>query len=240
MACRPAIDLPRLLNKKACCLIKKRQYIEAVGLLMKALNLELVPGAAANSSNARVDNSVTTTSRSVPESSPDPSPQDTFHSLHIQDHQLEESSQSPYIYKEPAVCVTDKVSGDEYIVSFTIIFNLSLCFQLEGIENKDKSSSRKNLNVSKRLYETAFEMQVQSKGTNLLLTLALMNNLSLVNKALNNQYEAAQYNQLLLCALLQIVDRGGAVTEENKKVLDGFMGNVMHLVMNQAPVAPAA
>jgi hypothetical protein len=83
-------------------------------------------------------------------------------------------------------------------------------------------------------------MQAQQTETNFLLTTALLNNLSLVNKALNNQYEADQCDQRLLHALLLIVDRGGVLTEENKKVLDGFMGTVMHLVMKQSPVASAA
>jgi hypothetical protein len=257
MACRPAIDSPRLLNNKAYCLIKKRQYDEALGLLTKALSFikkktedadkhpqQVV--SADGSSNFRGDNSLNT-SPSLPESSPDQScPHDTFHrSFHMQD-QLEASPhQSPYIYKEPMYITNiSKFSGDESTITtifFTaIIFNLSLSYHLKGIESKDDSLSRINLEKSKRLYELTFQIHAQLTETNILLTTAILNNLSLVNKALNNQYDADRCDRHLLRALLLIVDRGGVLTEENKKVLDGFMGNVMHLVMEQSPVASAA
>jgi hypothetical protein len=161
--------------------------------------------------------------------------------------QLEASlHQSPYIYKEP-MYITDisKFSGDESTITtifFTaIIFNLSLSYHLKGMEIEDDTLSRNNLEKSKRLYELTFQMHAQLTETNfLLLTVAILNNLSLVHKALHGQYEADECDQRLLRALLLIVDTGGVFPEENKKVLDGFMGNVMHLVMKLSPVASAA
>jgi tRNA A-37 threonylcarbamoyl transferase component Bud32 len=98
---------------------------------------------------------------------------------------------------------------------------------LKGIENEDDTLARNNLGKSKRLYEFTFRVHAQLTETDLFLTLALLNNLSLANKALNNQYEADRWDQRLLHALLRFVDRRGALTEENKRVLDGFMSNVM-------------
>jgi tetratricopeptide (TPR) repeat protein len=257
IACRPIIDSPRLLNNEAYCLIKKRQYDEAVGLLTKALSLikktteeaDMEPKqlvSADGSSNVPCDNP-SSTSPSVPESSRNQScPHDTFHrSFHMQD-QLEASPHhSPYIYKEPMyITHISMFSGDNSTITtmfFTaIIFNLSLCYHLKGIENEDDILSRKNLEKSKRLYELTFQMHAQLTETNFLLTTALLNNLALVHKALNNQYEADRCDQRLLRALLLIVDRGGVLTEDNKKVLDCFMGNVMHLVMKNSSVASAA
>jgi hypothetical protein len=105
MTCIPATDSPRLLNKKAYCLIKKRQYDETVGLVTKALSLiKLV--SADDSSNIPGDNSMTA-SPSMPGSSPDQScPHDTLHrSLHMQQDQLEASPHSD-IDKVP-IYITD-------------------------------------------------------------------------------------------------------------------------------------
>jgi hypothetical protein len=64
--------------------------------------------------------------------------------------------------------------------------------------------------------------------------------MSLVHKALGNRHEAEQCDQLLLSTLLLLVDMGGLTPQKIAKDLTGFLGNVMHLIMTQSPVASAA
>jgi hypothetical protein len=111
---------------------------------------------------------------------------------------------------------------------------------MKGVSNEDEAMSQRALATVKRLYELTFQMQAQDVETNLLLTSALLNNLSLVHKALGNSHEAEQCDQLLLSTLLLHVDMGGKTPQESANDLTGFLGNVMHLIMTQSPVASAA
>jgi hypothetical protein len=157
--------------------------------------------------------------------------------------QVEENSQSPYLYTGPVyLSEVPRSSGDESIISlsFIIMFNLALCHHMKGVSNEDEALSQRALVISKRLYELTFQMQTQDEETDLLLSSALLNNLSLVHKALGNRHEAEQCDHVLLSTLLLIVDMGGSTPQESANELSGFLGNVMHLIMRQSPVASAA
>jgi hypothetical protein len=110
---------------------------------------------------------------------------------------------------------------------------------MKGVSNKDEALSQRALVISKRLYELTFQMQTQDEETDLLLS-ALLNNLSLVHKALGNRHEAEQCDHVLLSTVLLIVDMGGLTPQESANELFGFLANVMHLIMRQSPVALAA
>jgi hypothetical protein len=147
------------------------------------------------------------------------------------------------LYTEPVYLSEVPRSSEEESItslSFIIMFNLALCHHMKGTSSKDEALSQRTLAIAKRLYELTFQMQAQNVETNLLLTSALLNNLSLVHKALGNRHEAEQCDQLLLSTLLLLVDMGGLTHQESVHDLAGFFGNVMHLIMTQSPVASAA
>jgi hypothetical protein len=157
--------------------------------------------------------------------------------------QVEANCQSPYLYTEPVyLSEVPRSSGEESItsLSFIIMFNLALCHHIKGTSSEEDALSQKTFAIAKRLYELTFQMQAQDVETNLFLTSALLNNLSLVHKALGNSHEAGQCDQLLLSTLLLLVDMGGLTPQESANDLAGFLGNVMHLIMTQSPVASAA
>jgi hypothetical protein len=157
--------------------------------------------------------------------------------------QVEANCQSPYLYTGPVyLSEVPRSSEEESIISlsFIIMFNLALCHHMKGVSNEDEALSQRTLAIAKKLYELTFQMQTQEVETNLLLTSALLNNLSLVHKALGNQHEAEQCEHVLLSTLVLIVDMGGLTPPESANDLAGFLGNVMHLIMRQSPVASAA
>jgi hypothetical protein len=157
--------------------------------------------------------------------------------------QVEANCQSPYLYTEPVYLSEVPRSSEEESItslSFIIMFNLALCHHMKGVSNEDEAMSQRALAIAKRLYELTFQMQAQDVETNLLLTSALLNNLSLAHKALGNSHEAEECEQLLLSTLLLLVDMGGLTPQESVNDLTGFLGNVMHLIMTQSPVASAA
>jgi hypothetical protein len=252
MACKQTILSAKRLNNEGYCLIKNDRYDEAVVTLMQALR-ETKKTAVEARNERRVSSCSQGSSRDThPSSTTSPSQveictpvnmvdaETTFVDLAMQD-QLDSPSQSPYMYTEP-VFITDqlKASKDDSIttLSFIIMFNLALSHHLKG-NSSEGVSSRKSLEIAKRLYELTFQMQAQEVETNLLLMSSLLNNLSLVHKALDNQHEAEQCDQLLLSALLLLVDMG-EMSRDSGSDLYGFMGNVMHLMIKGAPVASAA
>jgi hypothetical protein len=171
------------------------------------------------------------------------------------------SFQSPYVYNDPllitnvpAPCAEDAMlTGLSYILTF----NLALSHHLSsGIENKnmDKTDandvSLRKLQKSKRLYELNLKFQNQGgvqpnflngESNLLLLTAAVLNNLSVVNKSLNNHHDAEHCDQSLLNALLILIDldHTGEAHQMNDK-LSGFVGNLMYLIVKTSFAASAA
>jgi hypothetical protein len=248
MACRPAVDQSRLLNNKACFLMKNGRYDDGASVLMKALRV------AKNSAEVHIrsmeqddaDSSLSQTSQ-VDDFKPEGEvimQCESGETWTIQD-QVEANSESPYLYTEPIYIseVPTRSSEEESIIalSFISMFNLALCHHMKGVSNEDEALSQGMFAIAKRLYELTFQMQAQDVNTNLLLTSALLNNLSVVHKALGNRHKAELCDQLLLSTLLLLVDMGRLTPQESANDLTGFLlGNVMHLIMTQAPVASAA
>lgn len=146
-----------------------------------------------------------------------------------------------FMYRKP-VRIREDYCQDSYLqyVSFAIIFNLALSHHLNDIDNREqKQTQQPPFQTAKRLYELAFQLQAQMNERNLILTSALLNNLSLVHQRLDSTLEAEQCQKLLLSIILLLVDHGEASTEFSVE-LDGFLGNVLHLILNASPVARAA
>jgi hypothetical protein len=233
----PAMCKPKLLNNEACRFIQSRKYDEAIASLMKALKLAK---STAEDHKARLSDSFCdshgSSSQEVEAVSPQEFRQCVIDSMMMIDP--DSSSSGPYIYRTPVFIPS--LHGDESVatLSFVLMVNLSLSHHLKSIDLHGQES-QKALEIAKRLYELTFQMQAQEVQTNLILTSALLNNLSIVHTSLENQYEARQCDQLLLSTLLLLIDIGGA-TPETESVLSGFMDNVMHLIGVQSAAASAA
>lgn len=252
------LEYARSLNNKACCLMKQQHYDEAVSSLMVALKetkriaLEAKSNAFAPGSSHQVGGPSCFDTRSAPAGTPcSEDYQCEFESLCRNDKArqqqcFETSLRLPYVYENPIFIDECSLAWDEPIISrfsFFIMFNLALVHHLKGLlAGGDEEETAKNLKVSKRLYELTFQMQAQESESNLVLMAALLNNLSLVHTALHANSEAQQCQQLLLSALLLLVDMGAQVAEARyqSSYIDGFMGNVVHLMVTESPVALAA
>ena len=157
-----------------------------------------------------------------------------------------------YVYDNPLL-ITDFSGNDLQSlnrISFYIMFNLSLSHHLQAVYDGNNNEDRKkSLLLAKRLYELTYQLQggVNYKQSmndcNLVITAALLNNLSVVHESLGNEHEATLCQQSLLSALLLLVDMGEQhfLAEDGyQSTLDGFMGNVIHLMSTVSPVAKAA
>jgi hypothetical protein len=169
------------------------------------------------------------------------------------------SFQSPYVYNDPLLItnIPTPCAEDAMVIglSYILTFNLALSHHLSsGIEKKnmDKAAndlSFRKLQTAKRLYELHFQFQnrgVQPNFLNrdsniLLLVAAALNNLSVVNKALNKHHDAEYCDQSLLSALLVLLDLDHTGEEHQMNdELSGFAGNVMHLIVKTSFAASAA
>jgi len=138
-------------------------------------------------------------------------------------------------------------------ISFYIMFNLSLTQHLKALGNEGDDSRRTEqvLIIAKRLYELTLH-QSQRSACDLILVAAMLNNLSVVHNALKEKEGMVHCLKLLVStlSLLRDVDRRRVRGESSLNatrgevssadILDGFMGNVIHLMMSDSSVAPCA
>lgn len=240
-----SIELARSLSNEACCLIKQRHYDDAISNFMLALK-ETKRAALESRSTSASDCEVRSPLRVAAPLPASPCSDDhrcAFEALcHQEPCHPSPTSSLPYIFQKP-VFIDETCCHDEQTIarfSFHIMFNLALAHHLKALHG-NREEERKFFSVSKRLYELTFQMQAQEFESNLVLMAALLNNLSLVHIALENQHEAEQCQHLLLSTLLLLVDMGAQVVANGSHLeVEGFMGNVVHLMITESPVASAA
>jgi hypothetical protein len=121
------------------------------------------------------------------------------------------------------------------MVSSMIIFNLALAHQLAAtLSNGPKD--RAILLRAAKLYEHGFNLQQsESFGSNILFTLATVNNLGLIHQQLNDDANASKCFHHLLSSLCYLVDCGETLEYE----FDCFFRNASSVLSNPCPAAAA-
>jgi hypothetical protein len=239
------------LNNKSCCFIKRGHYDEAVQHLIIALQIAKQFAIAAQppqeSSSKQARSAWSSRSRSAISDCSDDH-QEEYEYLCQSELKFEATSTDSYIHRTPVFVDARKRDEDATLshISFYVMFNLSLAYHLRALNEEDEVEAKKSLSVAKRLYELTLQMQVQDDSENSVITMAaLLNNLSQVHNVLKNINEMRRYQELLLTALVILVDSGSpefdaSSSNGSSTALDGFMGNVMHLMIIESPVASAA
>lgn len=242
------------LNNKSVSLIKAGRYDEALVLLEEAVTtvIQVAKGCLPEVQTAEMTKKNDTDdvqSESTGSSGVCPLGSMTFQAeegMALDCSDFGGDTQSPYLYQEPITVsglTPASVDPDDAIatISFIILFNLSLAHHLSGISATEHEVAIKRLRTAQRLYECSFRLQAQNLHIDMLITTALLNNLSLVHKSLGNHCEAQQCDELLLSYVVMIVDVGVlSSARQDQTVVDGLLGNVMHLVMTEAATASAA
>lgn len=126
------------------------------------------------------------------------------------------------------------------VVGSVVTFNLALALQLFAIENRQVEEGDHGyyttLRKAARLYRLGFHIQqVEDTGTNILFTMATINNLGLIQLQLNDHPNAQKCFQYVLSTLMYLTDsRSTSIQLE----LDGFFRNVSTVFSRRT--APAA
>jgi tetratricopeptide (TPR) repeat protein len=253
MASTPIL-VSSILNNEASVLLKSGRFDEAIALLTRSLREMSGRREAKRPLRKGVPTSEIVFARHLSTTDLSGEKHQALHTK-LSNEFKTPLPQQPYIYQEPILIANTINSEDpDYCtvatLSFIMLFNIALAYHLSGIKNdKDTYTARRKFEVAKKLYGLAFAMQEREEEMDSLnslgvdhhlLVMALVNNLSVVMKALNQEHEAmTKCDQCLLSSVLSIVDMGGVVPAMSD-ILNGFIGNVMYLIIKKSHLASAA
>lgn len=113
--------------------------------------------------------------------------------------------------------------ADSSIVTPILIFNSAIAHQLwaESHHWRAGTESVKSLQKAKRLYELAYETLLDV-DENVLFQFAIINNISVVDRAIGNTVQSIQYFEYLLSVFMLLVDQG---CSERLQHVEGFLLN---------------
>jgi tetratricopeptide (TPR) repeat protein len=166
--------------------------------------------------------------------------------------------ESCFLYKHPVQVFSNSsdTSDDEHhveVISYAIVYNLALCHHLRAIsENSSSITICEQGSYLKRaiaLYKHALKllMSPHNRKLDMLHTLAIVNNLGHAYHLLHNEATAKRCFQRLLQAIMGLLSENDDQSDltrddrtRNHLPLDGFLSNIMSLVMGSSSSAPAA
>jgi hypothetical protein len=122
--------------------------------------------------------------------------------------------------------------------SVAIMFNLALSHHLCALygEHKNINDRQSKLDQAIALYELAYTVGMQDEGDlNVEFTMATINNLGHIHRVKGNREKSNQCFRHLLSTLLFLQSYG----QTNCRT-DEFFQSVMHLILQEQAVAPAA
>jgi hypothetical protein len=123
--------------------------------------------------------------------------------------------------------------------SFACVFNLALGHHLYGLMKSSNTSLRNAL----RLYEHAHT--ILKDDTNIFILVIVVNNIGRIHHHLGDSMKARKCSEYLLAALMRATDESisnghGLGGEEKVLLIESCFSNVMHLVLRDGNISPAA
>lgn len=147
--------------------------------------------------------------------------------------------QDGFVFKEPIMVLpqSSEQPGYSFFVklSFIQLYNLALSHHLCAL---GRSKPERFLRKALALYELAYTIHVsEDVELTILQSMAIVNNLGHLHQELNNLDKARQCFENLLTTLMFIRECG---EPDSHKMVDGFLTNVMPLILVQSKPAAAA
>lgn len=148
------------------------------------------------------------------------------------------SGKGPFIFCSPIVVSeqSDELTSFQFYVhmSYVLLYNLALSHHLSGLGN----GSLKRLQKAQSLYELAYTVQMTEElQLSVMQTMAIVNNLGHLHTILGSEEKSEQCFQHLLSTIMFVNDCG---EQEAVQQMEGFIANVMPLILKQTASAPAA
>ena len=160
----------------------------------------------------------------------------------------DDDDESGFLYRSPIEIPHDDAPTDDSIVSFILIFNLSLAYHLKGVQatttgmtiqddDDDSHSVPALLRKCITLYELAYQILANKPDAfGVRVSLILSNNLGQALLSMEDHDKADECFSRLLSTVMYLKDIG---MEEELDEIDGFLQSTSHLVLKQ-PTAAAA
>jgi hypothetical protein len=228
---------PSILNNQAVVKLQQGKHDEAVSLLTDALNMLASLMRSQESSVIDATNPSTNGGAAfVFLSNANTSP-------FLENNMPKSSVFHRYIFRVP-ICVhnSDQLLLDcrSYeMLSFVVIYNLALTWHLHGVLTVGNDSLRNTrLHRALSLYQHANSIMTNCRTEAVtLLYMAIVCNIGHIYGCLGEDAKAKDSSQLLLSAILCLVDSGA--DPEHSIELEGFISNVMPIILKQASAAAA-
>ena len=113
---------------------------------------------------------------------------------------------------------------------FIVMYNLALSHHLRAAQNRMIAEESKK---ALTLYELAYaSLMAESRSLPLMHGIAIVNNMGQIHSSLKNEERAQLCFQDVLSSILYLREYG---EEESIDELDGFMGNLMPILLKQTP-----
>ena len=147
-----------------------------------------------------------------------------------------------YIYNRaihlPALSIEDTSYHTSVMVSVVAIFNLALAHHLTAVEQNNAQLLRK----AAKLYELAHNMQSEEEWmeNTSLFTMAIINNLGLIYRCLDERETSGKCFQHLLSTLMFFTDCGLDENQRDVPAFAGFFRNTSNLIFQCSSAAAAA
>jgi hypothetical protein len=155
------------------------------------------------------------------------------------------SDDEDYIYNRPIVIppipaiIHSESPASKVAVISIMIFNLALAHHLHGNADPDPCSSVLRFAKAAKLYELGFEVQgTQDDGSNF-YSMAVLNNLGQVFRAVNEEEKASRCFSHLLSTLMFLMEIHGG-NDHSVACVDGFSRTTSHLVLKEKEATAAA
>jgi len=144
----------------------------------------------------------------------------------------------PFIFRSPIIVPSNTAQPtcfNYYVkLSYVLLYNLALSHHLSALSD----GSTKKLQKAISLYELAYTiMTTEDISLSVLQTMAIVNNLGMIHSTLGAQNKSQQCFQHLLSAIMIVNDSG---ERDPVNQMEGFIMNVMPLILGRSRVAPAA
>jgi tetratricopeptide (TPR) repeat protein len=155
----------------------------------------------------------------------------------------QEDKSGRYIYRQAIRFPQDMRCDSEanFMVSVVVIFNLALAHHLAAAAGAGGETKQHRLRKAAKLYKCALQafqilQQEERLESNVMFTMANLNNMGLAYQQLNDEESASNCFQHLLSALMLLVDCGQVNVFGE---LDGFLRNISGVICTYV-TAPAA
>lgn len=149
------------------------------------------------------------------------------------------TGQSGFVFKEPIMVLPQSLIQPGYTfyvkLSFIQLYNLALSHHLCALS---KTNPEPFLRKALALYELAYTIHVSEDiELTILQSMAIVNNLGHLHKELDDLDKSRQCFENLLTTLMFVKDCG---EQDSNHMLDGFLSNVMPLILVGSKPAAAA